>query len=162
MNLLSIDPGTTCCGWAYWRNRELSACGLSRTKATTVEARIRDHDFRLHWGTSIDVLVIEKPEVYQQRFWKGDPRDLIDLAMVVGGIVAQFPDVRSVKTVFPKDWKGQLPKDVSERRTLSKLSETEKQIVKDPHVLGSPTTAPQGLLNNMFDALGIGLWALQR
>jgi len=162
MNLLSIDPGVTCCGWAYWRGKTLDACGLSRTKETTIEERIRAHDLYRHWSEPIDSIVIEKPEVYQQRFWKGDPRDLVELAMVVGGIVALFPYSVVVRTVFPKEWKGQLLKEVSARRTLSKLSEVEKQVVEKPEVFGEPSTAPPSLLHNMYDGIGLGLFALGR
>jgi hypothetical protein len=162
MNLLSIDPGVTCCGWAYWRDGKLVLCGLSRTKEVGIEARICAHDFRRHWlYGQPDFIVIEKPEVYQQRFWKGDPRDLVELAMVVGGIIAQFPGVR-VRAVFPKEWKRQVPKSVSESRTLAKLSELEKNKSESPEVFGEPDTAPPSLLHNMMDAIGIGLWALGR
>jgi len=158
MNLLSIDPGTMCCGWAFWRDGKLVACGLSRTKETKIEERIRAHRF----PATADSIVIEKPEVYRQRFWKGDPRDLVELAMVVGGIIAKAPPNVEIQIVFPKEWKGQLPKDVSERRSLSKLSAAEKQVVEKPKVFGEPSTAPPSLLNNMMDATGIGLWALGR
>lgn len=157
MNLLSIDPGLTCCGWAYWRDSKLVRCGLLRTKEKTLEGRIKAH---AGFTADAQVLVIEKPEVYQQRFLKGDPRDLANLAAVVGGIIAAFPG--RAHTFFPKQWKSQLPKTVSERRTLSKLSEVEKQVVKNPQVYGQPISAPPSLLNNMMDGIGLGLFFLQR
>lgn len=161
MNLLSIDPGVTCCGWAYWHDKSLIYCGLSRTKEKSIEERIRAHDL-YHWLDSIDSIVIEKPEVYQQRFWKGDPRDLVELAMVVGGIIASFPYSVTVRTVFPKEWKGSIPKEISEKRTLAKLSETEKQVLEKPEVFGEPSTAPPSLLHNLMDAVGLGIWMLGR
>lgn len=162
MNLLSIDPGLVCCGWAIWRDSQLFRCGLSRTKGKTLEFRIQVHAKTFHrMSLMAHVLVIEKPEIYQQRFLKGDPRDLANLAAVVGGIVAAFPS-GDARMVYPKAWKGQIPKEVSERRTLSKLSEIEKQVLKKPQVFGAPTTAPSSLLHNMMDAVGLGLYFLQR
>lgn len=162
MNLLSVDPGLVCCGWAYWLDSKLVRCGLSRTKEKTLEARVQAHSsvFSARFGAGT-LLVIEKPEIYQQRFMKGDPRDLANLAIVVGGIIAAFLGASSY-THFPKEWKGQLPKEVSERRTLSKLSEKEKKVLKKPEVYGEPKTAPLSLLHNMVDAVGLGLWKLQR
>lgn len=160
MNLQTIDPGVVCCGWAWWEDSLLLACGLSRTKSRTIEKRVQDHYFQ--WGDldSLDLIVIEKPEVYQQRFWKGDPRDLIDLAMVVGGIIKTAKC--QVKTVYPKDWKGQVPKPVTDRRVLQKLSKEEKKILKHPIAFGEPNTVPPSLRHNMIDAIGIGLKILGR
>lgn len=162
MNTLSIDPGVTCCGWALWKGNELFECGLSRTKAKTIEERVQDQKFRWHWRIEIDKLVIEKPEIYQQRFWKGDPRDLIDLAMVVGGIIGANSFFADVKTVFPKQWKKQVPKHITEKRVLEKLSPKEKGILATPEVIGEPHTAPPSLRHNLIDAVGIGLWSLKR
>ncbi len=161
VNVLSIDPGVACCGWTEWEGKHLASCGLSRTKNKDIESRVRDHDFQLHWPQGkVDLIVMEKPEIYQQRFWKGDPRDLIDLAMVVGGIIRAA--TQRVKTVFPKEWKGQVPKEVTEARVLEALTEEEVKIVQNPTVFGEPPSVPPSLRHNMFDALGIGMWFLKR
>ena len=140
MNLQSIDAGTTCCGWASWVNNTLVECGLSRTQGKTMEDRVRD--FQFSWK-DLDLVVVEKPEIYQQRFWKGDPRDLIDLAMVVGGIIWSAPC--SVKTVYPKEWKGQVPKYVTDARALGKLTSVEKKVLSNPTALGQPASVPTSL-----------------
>ncbi len=157
--ILTIDAGVTCCGWATWKHSKLFACGLSRTQKTTIEERARDHEFEFR---KIDRLVIEKPEVYQQRFWKGDPRDLIDLAMIVGAIIKEAPPEVLIQTVFPKQWKGQVPREVEGNRTRKKLDSTELALTKKPEVYGRPTTAPPSLIHNMFSAIGIGLWVVGR
>ena len=163
MNTLSIDPGVTCCGWALWKGQQLFQCGLSRTKAKTIEERVRDLRSLIgFWPIPIDKCVIEKPEIYQQRFWKGDPRDLVDLAMVVGGIITANSSHVNVKTVFPKQWKSQVPKKIMDVRILKILSETERRVVAAPIVFGEPQTAPPSLLHKMMDSIGVGLKELKR
>ncbi|KKN75945.1 hypothetical protein LCGC14_0375020 [marine sediment metagenome] len=164
--LLTIDPGVTCCGWALFRDMYLVKAGLSRTKSASIEERTRDHYNNFMMGgllEKVDIVVIEKPQVYQQRMWKGDPNDLIDLAIVVGGIVANTRPTVIVRTITPNEWKGQVPKDVTDarmRRILTKRG--EQDALENPVVLGKPKGAPEGLLHNMMDGIAIGLAHLQR
>lgn len=55
----------------------------------------------------------------------------------------------STKYITPLDWKRNLPKAVSERRSRSRLTATETS-----RVLGKD--------NNCWDAIGIGLWHWKR
>ena len=163
---LFIDPGLKCCGWGLFRDLYLVKAGLSRTKFKTVEERTRDHCSNfINAGLleKVDIVVIEKPQVYQQRMWKGDPNDLIDLAIVVGGIVANTRPTVIVRTVTPREWKGQLPKEVTEARTRRTLTKRgEQDALENPVVLGQPKGAPESLLHNMMDGIAIGLAHLQR
>ena len=161
-----VDPGLKCCGWALFRDMYLKKAGLSRTKSATVEERTRDHCNNLTMAGLLDkadIVIIEKPQVYVQRLWKGDPNDLIDLSIVVGGILSCTRPTVITRVVTPQQWKGQLPKDVTDaraRRTLTKRG--EMQAVDNPVVLGQPKSAPDSLLNNMMDAISIGLTYLER
>lgn len=164
--LLTIDPGVKCCGWAYFRDMYLVKAGLSRTKFETIEERTRDHYnnfMMMGLLEKADIVIVEKPQVYQQRMWKGDPNDLIDLAIVVGGIVANTRPTVIVRTVTPNQWKGQTPKDVTDARTRRTLTKRgEQSALQNPVVLGKPKGAPDNLLHNMIDAIAIGLAHLQR
>ena len=165
-SLLTIDPGLTCCGWAFWNRGVLVKCGLSRTQEVELDRRVQAHGEEIMEEIQDTphplILVIEKPEVYPQRFMKGDPNDLIDLAVVVGGIVAQVSASLDTQLILPKTWKGQVPDDVLQPRTLAKLRDLEVAAVKNPVPLGKPRTVPPSLKHNMMDAVGIGLWALGR
>jgi hypothetical protein len=90
-------------------------------------------------------LVIEWPEVYVSG--RSDPNDLLLLAGVVGAIVGQF-DWRGVYSYRPKDWKGQVPKEIHNDRVLQKLSQ---KIQTD---LGR---IPKTYRHNVIDACGLAL-----
>ncbi len=163
---LHVDPGLKCCGWALFRDMYLVKAGLSRTKSSTVEERTRDHCSNLAGAGLLDkagIVIIEKPQVYVQRLWKGDPNDLIDLSIVVGGILGCTRPTVITRVVTPQQWKGQIPKDVTDARTRRTLTKRgEMQAVANPVVLGEPKGAPEGLLHNMMDAISIGLSYLER
>jgi hypothetical protein len=147
MNLLAIDPGKAT-GWAYFKDDRLWACGVLKFDPMT------DITEELDFGP--EQVVIEKPRIYDPRQWKGDPNDLIEVAIIagyVGGAVycSKFP-----KWITPQEWKGNRPKEVDHRHTMSLLSTEEKEVIKETKgVLKSQK-------HNMIDAIGIGLWYLRR
>lgn len=98
-------------------------------------------------------VTIELPEIYQrQGQWKGNPNDLILLARVVGATELYFRYLAdAIVTVLPKEWKGNIPKDVCARRIRKKLSPNEIRRIELP--------SNAGLDHNVWDAVGIGLWA---
>lgn len=131
--MITVDPGVKCSYYAIW-----SSFGLLVEVGQTESPGAYSH---------ID-LVIEKPQIYQGRKQKGDPNDLIDLAMVVGAWRHEHPYTELVK---PRQWKGQVPKAVMTKRILSKLTDAELAVLGD---LKSN--------HNVVDAVGIGLWKLGR
>jgi hypothetical protein len=79
--------------------------------------------------------------------------DLITLAMRAGriaGICSAWGCLQPVRTVWPATWKGQLPKDVMWSRIARSLRPDEL-----------PTWAALKTGDGR-DAVGLGLWALQR
>ena len=98
--------------------------------------------------------VIEIPQVYQQKQWKGDPNDLMGVAYIAGmfGCWLQVSGAK-VTTVRPHAWKGSRPKAVDIRYTLACLTGEEK--TKLPRL-------PASKLHNVLDAVGIGLWQVKR
>lgn len=102
--------------------------------------------------TPIGLLVVEKPQVYAAAHQKGDQADIVDLAIVVGALVATIP-ATEVRTPRPAEWKGQVPKPIHNRRTWDALSPAERETIEE--------VAP-GLLHNVLDAIGLGLWAVRR
>ena len=151
--LIAIDPGVQALGWATFERGKLARCGLLQAAtAIGMAETVRDE-----WGRTKGVgmqLIIEKPQVYRQRHWKGDPNDLIDVAMVVGAAVVAFPGAER-RVITPHTWKGNRPKAVCNAHTLRLLSVPERHIVNQCHIRKS-------LMHNVLDAIGIGLWALDR
>ena len=97
-------------------------------------------------------LIVEYPQVYQRvgGKTKGDPNDLLPLAAVCGGVAAcVVADLK--RAVHPSEWKGSVDGDVFTERIKQRL--TKNELVRLP--VGS-------LAHNAIDAVGLGLWYLNR
>ena len=155
MNILSLDPSLTCSGWALFRDDQLVKCGLVRTTAkqpTGQRIGALAAELRAVVTDEIDFMVIEWPQIYKGA--RQNPNDLLYLAAVAGGAIAVFPGAGCVfKT--PREWKGQTPKGVCNKRTTAALGPRELGVVNS-------VVAPPSLRHNVLDAIGIGLVYLKR
>lgn len=70
------------------------------------------------------------------------------LAFLVGYIAHAFDFECEVIVTTPMEWKGQLPKDVIQRRVISRL--------------GAAKCIGLNIRSHAWDAVGLGLWALGR
>ena len=140
--LVAIDPGKKA-GVARFGDEDL------------VEALLVSPD-KLPGAPQADKLVIERPTIYPGSRIR--PSSIITLSIDVGRLVqwvaAKNPNIE-VEYVQPRRWKGQRPKNVDCRYTLSLLNPAEERIVND-------SRCPPSQLHNVIDAIGIGLWALGR
>lgn len=152
MILAAIDPGRRCSGWAIFSGARLIKTG-GVTDVTLPEAFAMFLD--LFDRYSPDDGIIEIPQVYQQKFWKGDPNDLIEVALYAGVAIAALSRHARFKMVRPHDWKGTVPKDIDNKHTLSKLTAEETAVFKGSGV-------KKKLEHNLIDAIGLGLWKLGR
>jgi hypothetical protein len=140
--LLAIDPGNVS-GEASFENgklylaRPLPFCDLFRP------------------GYCADAVVIEVPRHYPYN-QKGDPNDLIDLAVRVGELKNHFTEKgATVQLVYPRTWKGTVPKVIHNKRVLRMLTKQEIDLLpKRPRA--------KDYDHNMLDAIGLGLWKLGR
>lgn len=98
--------------------------------------------------------LIEVPQVYPGQQQKGDQNDLINLAVMAGryAACAQTCGFR-VKLVKPREWKGQLPKDVCWKRVRETLTPLELYNVEK---------VSKSRAHNMHDAIGLGTWFQKR
>lgn len=147
MSLIAVDPSKATAWWAYFnQGHRLEKCGRLKMKSAHHAATF----FSQFKGQT---LAIELPMIKRGgRFGQVDPQDIIDLAVRVGWIeAAPWLDVVEYK---PNQWKGQTPKKVSNDRTWNKLSHSERAVVDSAKV-------PQSLLNNLLDAVGIGIYHLR-
>lgn len=141
--ILAVDPGATT-GWAYFHpTGKLSCAGYEKHKLFLGYC-FDDEDLEL---------VVEIPRVYPYG-GKGDPNDLIDLAVKAGEIRGRFSWQRSIEA-HPATWKGSVPKDVHHRRVLAALSAEEVALLPK-------TPRSKKYDHNMLDAVGLGLWHLGR
>ncbi len=144
--LLAIDPGVTT-GWALYSNgNQLLGCGL-------------DDPQQCRWlvVSALSRVVIEQPRIYPGGRTKS-PNDVLSVAVNAGEWAGRFKQQGcAIEYVTPSTWKGQVKKDISHARIWAKLWVGEQQIV-DAAGKGMPASKR----HNMLDAVGIGLWAVDR
>lgn len=172
--MVAIDPGLRGCGAALFIDGLLAkadyvTCPTKLTRGYAAHA-LMAANLRL-WvheaagsTTWFDTFVVELPRIYPHAAQqKGDSNDLLDVAAVGAAFMGiSYFDLKSADdasillqhmvSVFPAEWKGQVPKDVMNRRVLAKLTEEERGLVGDA---GAKT-------HNTLDAVGIGLHYLGR
>lgn len=162
--LLALDPGILYPAYALFGGGELvSASRVSlpgKLKKLNMAERVRHignllYDAVSEYVDEIDVLVYEVPQIYRREKSKGDPNDLIPLALVSGYLSGRYPETEVVGRK-PREWCGQLPKATrgdpwaSARGELvaSRLDAAERLCVVSSH--------------DAIDAVGIGLHHLDR
>lgn len=144
-SVIAIDPGQIS-GWATFHRGELYAAGVM------TEAEIVGRPPVAQWAPV--QVVIEVPRIYPLGRGKGDPNDLISLALLVGELRGFYR--RSglpVELVEPRRWKGTTPKKIHNRRVKDALAPEERAILP---------TLPEYKAHNMIDAVGLGLWWLKK
>lgn len=168
--LLSIDPGARGCGCAWWVRAEGSWVLLHARYAAAPEGK--GETGPSEWGAAVaaveaasldvlgalrpDVVVVERMQVYTRS--KCDPRDLLALAAIGGGLFRAFSDARPVGPL-PREWKQSVPRDILGNRVEAKL--------RDPSRLPPGVVATWGAvrvpsrkthLNDVLHGIGLGLW----
>jgi hypothetical protein len=156
--VLSIDPGVRGCGCAWWVGEELlharyvpGSSGGRESGASewmeTVRAVEAASEEALD-GLRPDVVVVERMQVYMRG--KGDPRDLLALAAIGGGLFRAFGDAEPVGAL-PREWKGQVPREVMGNRIEQRLRDRGWWgRVAEPRRKAN--------LNDVMHAVGLGLW----
>lgn len=144
--MLAVDPGLRWVGWSLWDepSRSMLACGVAKGDQAgrgpsawrqAAEAVYRD----LRWATDnapsglpffgypdeFDELRVEVMASYANRAATVSA-DLFELSGVVGAIASRWPG--RIVALKPSEWKGQLPKDVTIARSLSRMQEYERQM----------------------------------
>ena len=162
--VLAVDPSLSATGVAlvipYGMTHVLSAASLVKGGKTTdmLADRCRGvvHGIMLSLVGVADVVVIERPRINVATHGsKADPDDLIKLAILCGAIAHAFSERgTTVMFVKPDAWKGQAPKDITTARAVARLSDAEMARVQLP--------SAASLQHNVWDAVGIGLWAVGR
>ncbi len=136
---LAIDPGILT-GWAT-----LDATG-------EILAVGKGEAFPLH---SNRAALIELPQVYTAGKSKGDPNNLITLAVRVGRYQERLVSAGVLTTlVRPTTWKGQIPKDRHHPRVAATLKPHERQIVSQ--VAKMPLE--RGYSEDVWDAVALAKW----
>lgn len=144
LKLLAIDPGNHA-GWAYWQDGSLLVCGVDQPP----------------YGVAIDVLVIERPEIYQGTGKKASDESTGTLLMNAGRRVERVLSYltnrppTSVYGVYPKTWKKGASKEAHHKEMMPRLDLTSMAVVQSVKVQPSQR-------DDMLDAVFLGLWSSDR
>lgn len=103
------------------------------------------------------VVVCECPQVYPDET-AAEVTRIVSLSRKVGR-VEQFYEMHGCKVhlFLPREWKGQVPKDIHQKRTEAALSNYETAMVN--HAL---VTIAAGKQHNVWDAIALGRWFLKK
>jgi hypothetical protein len=169
MILVSLDPGTKHCGVAVFQNTELYTAALVKTQGGSaarldvvdsmgkaVQGYVNWHlqQLQLRPTNKERVLFVsEFPQFYQDKGSKIDADDLMMLASVVGSVRNGLDAVTETYAYLPREWKGQVPKKIHNRRVEAALRVVESERVAWPL---------KSMKHNVLDAIGIGLFQLAR
>jgi hypothetical protein len=161
---LAVDPGLRTCGVALFEQDTLYRAWLSRNPLRTERgpeawesmsrAVVKDLiTYAPKRGRLVKRLVLEVPQIYWGGRRGGRAADLIELAGVVGAVAAATP-VLERAFYLPRQWKGQTPKDVHNRRVMKRLRDGEDARIVRPKAAA--------LLHNVIDSIGLGMKHLGR
>lgn len=153
---IAIDPGEDT-GWSKWDDGSLVGAGLCQP------FEYPELPFVIGLPEEPPDLIIENPEDYGSSRIT-DPNKLITLGRKVGelgGIYRAYYHLKGRQfvyvTVWPKKWKGQVPKEIHHDRHLPKLRQEEKSVLSA--AFAQITNSKR---HNVKDAICLGLWRLKR
>lgn len=158
---LSIDPGKWDCGAALWdSDGQLISASLVKN---LISATCRAERVEIWRGMARGVrawadcqdpdLILEIPQVDLRTRGAAKITPLFDLSGVQGAIACMWPNARILWSPTPSEWKGQLPKEISQARVDARLSAGERDLIAWP---------AKSLRHNVYDALHLGLVWLER
>lgn len=185
--LLSVDPGLRKSGAALWHDGELVSakliepdCDDSGVADVADVVAAMSSDVRGWCANVYDVdsapraraiealkpwlrLVCEYPRTYGGRAGKGDANDLISVALVAGAILGRLGCPSQL--VLPREWKGGIPKPQTKAEYLRDGYPVEERVklkLTTTELIRVELTRDWWKNMDIWDALGIGLWALKR
>ncbi len=148
--IMAIDPGSTVSGVAILsegKHRFRMALSLRPSKKDP-------HAITLGVAALIEFFKVKKVYIEKSAFMQGSARghavaargDLVTLSIFIGRLVQVVETLGAEAILVPvSTWKGQLPKEVANRRVAMKMQ-----------------IGPKVFNDHELDALGIGLWAQGR
>lgn len=156
--ILFVDPNVHGCGLGLFHDGDLlraryvkhpNHLGRRYLSATLLGQEVLKaalSEFRI---VKLDLLVIEHPVIYPGMPSK-DLNDLIDVATVGAAVnSALYLNASAFQTVFPAEWKGNVPKKTMLERIKSRLT---------PEELKRCEFTNKSDNEDLLDAVGMGLW----
>jgi len=159
VSVLAFDPSTRSTGWSWWCRGSLQEAGAVRGKNTQDMLRKLKQDPALasvvNFCVDVDLMVIERPKIYDPTRSKASANKIAQVMLIAGACTMAAGYVKLLMP-FPEDWKGSVPKHVTERRAKKKL---EKQWPRIQTILDDQLKTSR---DDVADAIALGLWAHER
>ena len=153
--IMGIDPGSRSVAWAIVDTEKgLIDCGYEVDKDFI--SALYAFEKAASLAVTADHLVIEIPQVYLQRSWKGDPNDLINVAVMAGACAALETAHGLPQLIQPHKWKGSVKKEIMVKRILKGLDASERAVFEQ-----KTAGIAKSLRHNTVDAIGIAKWRVQ-
>lgn len=150
--LVAIDPGTRFTGYAWFDDKRLVDCGVLKAKGLD-KMFVVCREYFEECCNVMPPVIIERPQVYLQRKQKGDPNDLVSIALVAGYCASFF---EKPAFMLPRRWKGTVDKDVMCDRVRDRwMNGRERELLESKYI-------PKSYINNTLDAIGVGMYHLGR
>lgn len=167
-SLLAVDPGIDRCGVALFLDgvlvradhvgQPLSSKDAGGTPdvldrvvsiAGHLHGWLEDH-YEEHGP--LDLLIVEWPQIYTPGKSKAPGKDIVLLGAAAASVAVRI-FAKERRSVRPDEWKGQAPKAVIQGRVVARLSDAERKTIAE---------LPDSRLHNTIDAIGLGMWHLDR
>lgn len=155
---IGIDPGVRMCGVAIecpaWaREPVVRKAFLARSTEATLQGRAIQMATQIRWQLPSNhlerTLVVEGQQFYGTAKSKGDPNQLIDLAVVTGVMVGMLGCDYTPLVPLPREWKGTIPKDVHHDRLRRDHPEW---------IAAVEAETPKSMQHHVWDAVGLLEW----
>jgi hypothetical protein len=147
--LVAVDPGRHA-GLAWFLDARLTDCALVNP----------DDRVQLDGPLWIPHMAVIELPCHERGDTPARTNDLFKTSFRAGRL-AERCGARMVQTVSPHAWKGSVPKDLHNERVLKRLSQAEREIVYAACTHDGKRVSVS-LLNNVIDAVGLGLWYIGR
>ncbi len=154
VRLVGIDPGVHMSGYAVFDDGVFVDAGVVRSDAKHLIDAAREMGSELYKATGVAGEVVCEHMFYYPHDPKSQPNDLIAVEFA-GGILVQSVAHPKARTwlVTPRKWKGTIPKDIHNARTIKRCPEAGEHLAK--------VLCP-GMHNHALDAVGLALWRLDK
>lgn len=165
MYSIGIDCGVKYIGISLFKDGVLTGCEYIETTdkgakeadiVVGIVQNLRESDILSEVSSKEGVRVlIEYPEQYS---YSPVPRSSVQGLAFTAGALAVFFKLfldADVDLVLPKEWKGQVPKEIFLKRIIKRLANDEYKVLKSRKLSKAKE-------HNVIDAIGLGLKILKR
>jgi hypothetical protein len=153
-DFFAIDPSIRACGWAYYHNKHRTyiAAGLCQSKKKNPGHAALDVFWQLQKMCPKDPihLIVERP-IIEKNWTKTKVNAITKLIACYGMCLTLASEQTNLWTPTVPEWKGQLSKKISHKRTLETLDENSIEL----RYCEKKQKIPPSLEHNTLDAVAL-------